>query len=338
MGGTGADTRLGSALILAVDGGNSKTDLALASSNGELRALVHGPTISHQQVPVETAVSRLQGLVHNALRDARLEGRRRPLSDVAVLCLAGADYPTDVRRLQRALAPLRLGRSVIVRNDGFAGLRAGTSRPWGVAVISGSGINCVGIAPDGRTAAFPAVGDIAGDWGGGMSLGREALAAAIRGRDGRGPRTSLEAAVPRHFGYRRAYDLTYALYRGRLAEGRLRELAPLVFDMAISGDAVARSIIDRMADEVSGMAVAMIRRLRLARTDVEVVLAGGVMRNRDPAFLERIEASVISVAKRARLRRVRERPVLGAALIGLDRLALADHDAAEARLRSIFRG
>ena len=325
-----------SPLVLAVDGGNSKTDLALVSANGELRALVHGPTISHQQVSMDTTVTRLRELVKNAIRDARLESGRGPLADVAVLCLAGADYPSDVRRLTRALAPLRLGRGLIIRNDGFAGLRAGASRPWGVAVISGSGINCVGIAPDGRTAAFPAVGDIAGDWGGGLELGREALAAAIRGRDGRGPRTSLEAAVPAHFGYRRAYDLTYALYRGRLPEPRLRELAPLVFEAAMRGDAFARSIVDRLADEVAAMGVAMIRRLRLARSDVEVVLAGGVMRNRDPAFFERIEASIRTVARRASLRRVRERPVLGAALIGLDTLAQPDHDAAEGRLRSIF--
>jgi N-acetylglucosamine kinase-like BadF-type ATPase len=324
-------------LILAVDGGNSKTDLALASSNGELRALVHGPTISHQQVPMDTAMARLGELVAGAVRDARLN-RRGPLADVAVLCLAGADYPSDVARLRRALAPLRLGHALVVRNDGFAGLRAGTSRTWGVAVISGSGINCVGIAPSGRTAAFPAVGDIAGDWGGGLALGQAALAAAIRGRDGRGPHTSLESAVTQHFGYRRAYDLTYALYRGRVAESRLRELAPLVFETATGGDAVARSIVNRMADEVAGMAVAMIRRLRLARTDVEVVLAGSVMRNRDQAFFDRVEASVLKVVRRAKLRRVRERPVLGAALIGLDQLSLPDHDAAEARLRSIFRG
>lgn len=324
--------------VLAVDGGNSKTDVALVASNGELCALVHGPTISHQQVGLEAGMARLDGLVWQAAREAGLEPARRPIAEVGVLCLAGADYPVDVRRLTRAAAALALGRELIVRNDGFAGLRAGTKRGWGVAVIAGSGINCVGIAPDGRSAAFPAVGGIAGDWGGGSSLGEDALAAAIRGRDGRGPRTLLESVVPAFFGYRRPTDVTYALYRDAIAEERLRELAPLVFETASRGDPVARGIIDHLADEVAGMALAMLRRLRLVRLDVDVVLAGGVMRAADPALQDRIASSVTRTAKRARLRQVVAAPVLGAALIGLDLVRPPGPEAAESRLREALGG
>ena len=127
---------------------------------------------------------------------------------MAVLCLAGADFPSDIRGLTGAFKSLKLAREVVIRNDGFAGLRAGTARVWGVAVIAGSGINCVGIAPDGRMASFPAVGDVAGDWGGGEGIGKEALSASIRGRDGRGPRTRLERMVPEHFGFHRPITLT----------------------------------------------------------------------------------------------------------------------------------
>ena len=84
----------------------------------------------------------------------------------------------------------------IVGNDTFAVLRAGTERGWGVAVVCGAGINCVGVAPDGRQARFPALGSITGDWGGGYDVGLAAVSAAARSEDGRGPRTSLEQAVP----------------------------------------------------------------------------------------------------------------------------------------------
>ena len=323
--------------ILAVDGGNSKADLALVSGDGALRAFVHGPTISHQQVPMDACMDRLRALVAEASAQAGLDPGRRPTAEVAVLCLAGADYAADVRRLSRAIAPLGLGAEVVIRNDGFAGLRAGTRRPWGVAVIIGSGVNCVGMAPNGRTAAFPAVGAIAGDWGGGMSLGEAALAAAVRGRDGRGERTSLERLVPRHFGLTRPGALTYALYRGAIPEARLRELAPLVFEAAGDGDHAARAIVDRLADEIAGMAVAMLRRLRLVRADTDVVLAGAIMRANDHGFHERIEAAIRRVAPRSAIVRMTSPPVLGAALLGLDRLHrldLARGEAAEARLRA----
>ena len=68
------------------------------------------------------------------------------------------------------------------------------------------------------------------------------------------------------------------------------------------------------------MATAIIRRLHLTRRDVDVTLAGGVFRADDPVFEARIAAGVHAVAPRARVHRLDAPPVLGAALLGLDRL------------------
>ena len=78
-----------------------------------------------------------------------------------------------------------MGDHLGVGNDTLAVLRAGTERGWGVAVVCGAGINCVGVAPDGRSVRFPALGRITGDWGGGYDVGLEALYVAARGEDGR---------------------------------------------------------------------------------------------------------------------------------------------------------
>jgi hypothetical protein len=83
---------------------------------------------------------------------------------------------------------------------------------------------------------------------------------------------------------------------------------------------VARDIIDRMADEVVAWAGAAIRRLRMQRLDPDVVLAGGVFRADDPAFYERIGAGIAGVAPAARVVRLTAPPIVGAALLGLDRL------------------
>jgi hypothetical protein len=116
-------------------------------------------------------------------------------------------------------------------------------------------------------------------------------------------------------------DLTNAIEHERIAGERLRELSPVVFAAARGGDAVARSILDRMADEVATMALAIIRRLHLARRDVEVVLAGGVFRAQDPDFEGRIARGVRAGAPHALIHRLDAPPVLGPALLGIDRLA-----------------
>jgi hypothetical protein len=68
------------------------------------------------------------------------------------------------------------------------------------------------------------------------------------------------------------------------------------------------------------MAVALIRRLRLARLDPDVVLAGGVFRTDEPVFHARLGSGIHAVAPAARVARLDAPPVLGAAVLGLERL------------------
>ena len=306
------------AAILAVDGGNSKTDLALVAADGALLAAARGPTVSHQAVGLAVGMAALEALAAAACTAARLDPAARPVAELGVYCLAGADLPRDVRLLTAALGERALARRSIVLNDSLAALRAGAPRGWGVVVICGQGVNCAGRAPDGRSFRFPALGGISGDWGGGGAIGTAVLAAAIRARDGRGPRTVLERLVPAHFGLARPLSVTYRLYGGEIADDRLPELAPLAFAAAADGDAVARGIVDRLADELAAMATVALRRLRLVRRDVDVVLAGGVFRTDEPGFYRRLSERIGRVAPRARLARLAAAPVLGAALIGLD--------------------
>ena len=318
-------------LVLAVDGGNSKTDVALVDEGGRLLGAIRGSTTSHQAVGLEEGMARLERLAGEV--GVSPEGP----ADVGVLALAGADYPSDVRLLHRAIARLGLARDVTVVNDTIGALRAGSRRPWGVAVICGHGVNGAAIAPDGRTFRFDGVGDISGDWGGGTSVGQAGQAAAVRARDGRGPRTMLEWLVPRHFGYASPGALVRALYTGRVAEERLGELSPIVFEAAVAGDEVARGIVDRLADELVAMATALIRRLRLTRLDPDVVLAGSVFRAEDPAFHSRVRDGVLAVAPAARIVRLEAPPVLGSALLGLEQLrgAAVTEEEAEALAASL---
>jgi N-acetylglucosamine kinase-like BadF-type ATPase len=318
------------AAVLAVDGGNSKADVALVAADGSLIGAVRGPTISHQAVPLAEGTQRLAGLIVAA---GGLDAR----PDIAVLCVAGADYPSDVRLLERTFAGAAPASETLVLNDTFAALRAGATRPWGIVLICGQGINGAAVGIDGRRVRFAGVGDIAGDWGGGGSVGMAGLGAAVRARDGRGPRTALEQTIPRSVGLARPDAVTHAYYTGRLDERRVGELAPIVFATAEAGDTVARAIVDRLADELATMAIALARRAHLVRREPEVVLAGGVFRTDDAAFHDGLRARIETGIPGARVARLAAPPVSGAALIGLDRLAGGSASAAiERRVRGAF--
>ncbi len=315
--------------VLAVDGGASKVDAALVGARGEVLSAVrvanrdgsHGPEYLEGIASAVAAVCAGDGVDPELGPDARL----------GVFCLAGADYPADDRRLLRWLAEKGWANEYLLRNDTFAVLRAGTERSWGVGVVCGSGINCSAVAPDGRIFRFPAIGRVSGDWGGGWDLGGDALWYATRAEDGRGERTTLASLVAAHFGMKRSRQVGEAIHLRRLGEERLLELAPLVFAAAEDGDTVARSLVDRQADEVVAMAGTAIRKLRMRALDVDVALGGGIFRSSYGPFFDRIEAGLRRVALRSRVTVVDAPPLVGAVLLALD--GLGSGRAAERRLR-----
>ena len=318
--------------VLAVDVGNSKTDLALVAGDGTVLGAVRGPSGSHQAVGFDRAIATLGRLSAAAAGQAGLAGEG-PFAPIGAFCMAGVDTPRDERRLRRALQRAGIVDELILRNDSFAILRAGAAAGWGVAVVAGAGTNAAGVGPTGRTARFGGLGDISGDYEG---VGKHALRAAVRGRDGRGPRTTLETLVPAHFGLRRPADLTDALYRRRIGEDRLREIPPVVYAAAADGDAVALAVLHALGDEIAALATAAIRRIGAVRLDVEVVLAGGLVRSRDPRLLAYVESKVRAVARKARIVVLDRPPVIGAALLGLDRAGAGGVTAPEvvSRLRA----
>ena len=315
-------------VVLAVDGGNSKTDVALVRADGALLAHVRGSLSSPHHLGLEASVEVLGGLLGDALEIAGRNGF--PPVATAQVFLAGVDFPAEEDALRAALHARGWAEHVEVGNDTLAVLRAGTERGWGVAVVCGAGINCVGVAPDGRQVRFPALGSITGDWGGGYDVGLEALSVAARSEDGRGQRTTLERAVPGHFGLESPQALAEEIHAGRIPQRRMIELAPVVFAEA-GHDEVAGGIVNRLADEVVALARAALTRLELEREPVEVLLGGGLLRAGDARLLSAIVEGLAEVGDAITVRATAAPPVVGAALHGLDRLG-AD-DTAKERVR-----
>ena len=341
---------------LAIDGGNSKTDVALVAQDGTLLALVRGPGMP-TRLSDET-VQVIDELIRSAVK---LAGQREadrtdavgtladagPTGMVAahlVGCIANVDLPAEERELERMLSDQGWTRTTLVANDTYAVLRAGLDdvpaagarRHWGVGVTCGTGINCIGVAPDGRTAGFLALGMSTGDWGGGGGIGMEAQWNAVRAEDGRGPQTALREAVPAHFGLREPLDVAEALHLGEISWDRLAGLVPVVLQVADAGDEVARSIVLRLADEVFLLVKSAINRLGLAAEPVPVVLGGGILAAGNPLLTDTTTQLITAAFPGAHVRVLRQVPVVGAALMGLDQ-ADASVDAKH-RLREAFAG
>jgi N-acetylglucosamine kinase-like BadF-type ATPase len=342
--------------VLAVDGGNSKSDLALVADDGTLLASARGPGITKPDLAMTLGL--LNSLIGQAQRQTGRPGC--PVARHLSACVANADLPEEEQALAAALRAQGWSNTTEVVNDTFAVLRAGldasapavpsapadvpapaspspaaggpAGRHWGVAVTCGAGINCVGVAPDGRKTGFLALGGITGDWGGGHGLGRAALWWAMRAEDGRGPETALRGAVAAHFGVPLVRDVAIGIHLGTISEASLGGLAPVVLALAGTGDDAATGLVRRQADEICAMALTVMRRLGLTELATPVVLGGSVLAARNPMLTAGVINGIRAGAPHAAVRITDVPPVAGAALLGLDHLGAVPE--AERRLRA----
>jgi N-acetylglucosamine kinase-like BadF-type ATPase len=297
--------------VFAVDGGGSKTDAAVVREDGSVVGFARGPLSQADIVGVEASVQVVDALAAEVGAPA----------DLAVLLIAGVDFPDEEQAYKAEAERHDWAAEVVVGNDTYAVLRAGTDRGWGIAVTCGTGMNCVAIGADGREVRFPALGAVSGDlMDGAGAIGLAAVAAAARSEDGRGPRTALEQLVPAYFGVEDPTALARAFVSGTIPQRRVGELTPLVFETAES-DAVAGDLVDRQAAEVVAYVRAAVNRLGLSGQEVEVVLGGGVLQSGNRRLLDGIDAGLREVEPRLVVRVASSRPIVGAVLLGLDRLS-----------------
>ncbi len=324
--------------VLAIDGGNSKTDVALVAEDGTLLASARGPGINAHLTGIDQTALILDATVRRA---AAQLGHGIPSGWIArhtVACLANADLPEEEVEHAAAVQAQGWSATSTVVNDTFAILRAGVAdgdaAHWGVAVVCGAGINAVGVAPDGRVARYLALGTISGDWGGGHGLGLEVLWHAVRAEDGRGRDTVLTSYLTSHFGVERVEEVTIGIHQGKIPGDDLIGLAPMLLRAADDGDPVAVSVVSRLADEISVMIIAAMRRLGLTGLATPVILGGGVITARNPLLMSGITRQLSEAAPAAEVRVIDVPPVAGAALLGLDQVSAPP--AAAARLRAAY--
>ncbi len=301
-------------IIVGVDGGGSKTSALAVDENGTVIGRGLGGPSNYHTIGLAKAL----GVVADATRQA-LNGQH---ADMAVYCLASCDSALDERRWMESLGALNLSRRLACHNDSFAPLRAGSSRPYGVAVICGTGFNSCAIAPDGRLAKLYSLGPLTGDWGGGYDIGEAVFGAVYRADDGRGQPTMLTTMLLKAMNVESLKALALPIVEESIPRAKIGALASLAFEAAEAGDEVARGIVLRQSNEIVTAALAMLRRLDMTDLDVDVVVSGGVMNAPGSLLLDSAAVGIAAVCPKAGLLRLAMPPVVGSVYLGFDALGV----------------
>jgi glucosamine kinase len=195
-------------------------------------------------------------------------------ADALVVGAAGAGREQEREELAAALRSEGIARRVSVTTDVEIALVAAFGDGAGIVVSAGTG--SIAVARD-RRGALHRLGGYGwqmGDEGSGYAIGRAALGAASRARDGRSPGTALERRV---LEAARCADFDALVRWAAVATpGEVASLAPHVLEVAAAGDPVAQGIADYAARELSLLALLLAERLE-GEGPVPVALTGGLL-------------------------------------------------------------
>jgi N-acetylglucosamine kinase-like BadF-type ATPase len=297
---------------LGVDGGGSKTYALIVNETGQIVGRGSGGNGNHQ-IDYKQAQDNIRAAVLEAMNQA---GLKHAELTFAFFGLAGADRAADFRILNPMIRELGFERFEVAC-DTIIGLRAGTTKPYGVSVICGTGTNCAGKNPHGEFFQCGGFDYMYGDFGGGGALNIEVFRSVIRAADGREKATLMTPLILKALNYA-TVDEMFNDYLDHSKRVPL-EVAKLLFEAAAQGDEVALAIVYKQAEELSKSAVAVIRRLKLEQESFDVVLAGSILTRGDFGVINQMIAQAVSkVAPHAKVIKLTVEPVVGAIWLAIE--------------------
>ena len=304
--------------FLGADVGATKTHALIADEAGQAVGFGEAGPGNHEVVGYDGLTAALAVACTQALAAAGLAKEQIAGAGFGV---AGYDWPSEREPTLRVIDSLGFRAPVEAVNDTTLGLLAGAAEGWGVAVVSGTGCNCRGWDRSRqREGMVTGHGLWMGEAAGASELVFKAVQAVAREWTRRGPPTQLTPAFLKHTGSNSLEEMLEKLGTGQIEIDAAA--APLVFQAAAAGDAVARGLVRWAGCELGELACAVIRQLEFEALAFDVVLIGSMF-DGGPELIEPMRQTIHALAPGARLVRLTVPPVIGAVLLGMEKAGLA---------------
>jgi N-acetylglucosamine kinase-like BadF-type ATPase len=261
-------------IFIGVDGGGTNTIGVAANEHGNITACGVTEATNHRHVGLDQAVDTLEKLVTELIRDS---GGWE--ADGVFFGLAGIDTQKDYDLVYDALKTIPRVRRFVLRNDTEILYYAVTYGRPGIVVISGTGANVYGRNSSNESWRAGDHGHILGDQGSAYHVAVEALRAAMKSYDGRGPKTALEPKICELYGVGSLGDLPGVFYSLNQGVSEIASLARYVAQVAEGGDQVAIKILEEGAHSLAEAVRAVAAKLGMLNQEIIVGAGGGMFRN-----------------------------------------------------------
>ncbi|MCL2078888.1 MAG: hypothetical protein FWH17_03490 [Oscillospiraceae bacterium] len=328
--------------ILGVDGGGTKSHLAVFDEHGTLAgAAVYG-SLNHEGMDGSFAEleEKLFELLPRVLGDAGISAK-----DIAfaVLGLAGVDTPPQAQIISKMIDAQGI-RDYIVCNDAILGVPAGCPGGSGICAINGTGFKLAAIDRGGTVFDTCGLGAYTDDRGGGTWYGERVCGEVYNEIYKLGRPTIMRDMLFKLLGISRREDYSQAISRIYYAESELYNspaLNGMVFEAAALGDDAALDILSESAAQYAGAISRLAMDMDFSPDlPLYVTLAGSVFVKQPVKILhEMIERQVAKAlfGRQVRYICLDAPPVAGAVLWAAEKAGFSfDESAVKSAIKSAF--
>ncbi|MCE5328834.1 hypothetical protein LLG07_00640 [bacterium] len=265
--------------LLGVDGGGTKTVIAVADLNGKIILEKITGSSNFKSIGFIGAVKNFSSGIDEVIKE--LENRNtKPYFKSSYFGMAGLNTSFDKNVysdiiLNESMKSYLNLQKVVICNDTVIGLAAGSMKRNRIIIICGTGSNCYGINKEGIEAKANGWDYILADEGSGFSMGLAALRAVMRAYDGRGEETLLTKAIFEFLNINSIDELNRWTYGEAFSKDRFALLSLPLCNTAETGDKIAIEILKNEAEEVVINVSTVVRKLNLENKDFDLVFVGG---------------------------------------------------------------
>lgn len=263
------------AILLGVDGGNTKTDFFLFTGFGDCIGHVRTGSCSHEALPGSFADAE-EALKDGVARVCEKASIRQEEIGQAVFGLAGCDTRAQNARLSEIAERMLPGKSLVC-NDSMLGIMAAAPKGIGVCCINGTATSVSGIDENRTRLQVGGIGTLSSDFAGGDFAAQEVLRYVYSACYRDGEETVLTSEVLKLLGADETADLLELFHPDylKLDKKLTYELDRLLFRSAEQGDKTAQKIVRDMAHTLAKSTAGCVKRLHFRET-VTIVLAGSL--------------------------------------------------------------
>ena len=236
--------------FIGVDVGGTTTRVVVAAANGHVVGRELGPGAnlwSSGASVVETVTTAIEAAISDTDRSTVEHG-------VIAMAGGGSEDPKVLKGLAGSWAKLGLHGTPSIVDDVVTSYAAGTVASHGLVLAVGTGAVAARISNWMIRKRAGGHGWLVGDEGSGVWLGTEAVRAALRGLDGRGPRTALVDAIVESLDAAGtdAVDTSQRIVRAVYTNppAHLGRFAPIVARAYADGDPVATALVEEASQHL----------------------------------------------------------------------------------------